>query len=130
MTTTRKPETPTPTNTNPEQLPIPAAQIAPDTPASTAPAPTAPTSYFADVDSFERGQRVARLLASSDLVPKQYRDNIANTLLALEIARQTGSSPFFVMQNLYIIQGRPSWSAQFIAAVLNACGRFPGRLAL
>jgi hypothetical protein len=29
-----------------------------------------------------------------------------------------------VMQNLNIIQGRPSWSSQFIIAALNSCKRF------
>jgi hypothetical protein len=28
------------------------------------------------------------------------------------------------MQNLYIIEGRPSWSSQFIIAAINSCGRF------
>lgn len=29
-----------------------------------------------------------------------------------------------VMQNLYIVEGRPSWSAQWIIAAVNGCGRF------
>ncbi len=29
-----------------------------------------------------------------------------------------------VMQNVHIIQGRPSWSSQFIIAAINGCGRF------
>ena len=29
-----------------------------------------------------------------------------------------------VMQNLYIIEGRPAWSSQFIMAAINSCGRF------
>lgn len=29
-----------------------------------------------------------------------------------------------VMQNLHVIQGRPSWSSPFIIAALNTCGRF------
>jgi hypothetical protein len=28
------------------------------------------------------------------------------------------------MQNLYLIEGRPSWSSQFIMASINSCGRF------
>lgn len=103
----------------PEALPIPAAASAPN-----APAP----SLFASLDSFEIGQRIARALSASDLVPAQYRGNIPNVLIALEIARHTGCSPFFVMQNLHVIQGRPSWSAQAIIAFLNACGRFRGGL--
>lgn len=35
-----------------------------------------------------------------------------------------GLSPLQVMQNLHIIHGRPSWSSQFIIALINGCGRF------
>eukprot|EP01034_Spumella_vulgaris_P011146 gene11146-14165_t len=35
-----------------------------------------------------------------------------------------GADPLMVMQNLYVIEGRPSWSSQFIIAAINSCGRF------
>lgn len=79
--------------------------------------------YSSDVE-FDRAQRMAKALSSSDMVPTQYRNNIANTLIALEMANRTGSSPIMVMQNLSIIQGKPSWSSSFIIAALNSCGRF------
>lgn len=84
----------------------------------------ATVNFFADVQSFEMGQRMCHLLASSSLVPDHYQGNIANTMIALEMANRTGASPFMVMQNLYVVHGRPAWSAQFIIAVINACGRF------
>jgi len=81
-------------------------------------------SFFLDGNSFEHGQRIAKMLASSDLVPAQFKGNIQNVLIAMELANRTGSSPLAVMQNLHIIHGRPSWSAQFIIACLNSCGKF------
>jgi len=33
-------------------------------------------------------------------------------------------SPLTVMQNLNIIHGRPTWSAQFISSQIMGCGRF------
>lgn len=69
-------------------------------------------------------QRQAQALAVSDLVPVAYRDNVPNCMLALELAERTHSSAFMVMQNVYRIQGKPSWSSQFIIAAINACGRF------
>jgi len=80
-------------------------------------------SLFSE-SNFDTGQRMAKLLTSSDLVPAQFRGNLANAFIALEMAQRTGSSPLAVMQNLHIIHGRPSWSAQFIIAALNSCGRF------
>jgi len=73
---------------------------------------------------FEHAQRIAKVLSSSDLVPTQYKNNVANTLVALEMANRMGASPLMVMQNLHIIHGRPSWGSSFIIASLNSCGRF------
>jgi hypothetical protein len=45
-------------------------------------------------------------------------------MIALELANRTGSSPMAVMQNLYIVHGKPTWAAQFIIAAMNSCGKF------
>jgi len=78
--------------------------------------------------AFESIQRKARLYTSSQLVPTIYQGNtagaLANTVIALNIAHRIGADELMVMQNLYVIQGRPSWSSQFIISALNSCGRF------
>lgn len=79
---------------------------------------------FTNAQSFDLAQRQAKALAESDLVPMQYRGNLANCLVALEVSQRCGSSPLMVMQNLNIIHGRPSWSATYIIAAINSCGRF------
>lgn len=73
---------------------------------------------------FEHAQRVAKMLASSSLIPEMYKNNVQNTMIALELANRIGASPLLVMQNLYIVQGKPSWSSSFIIASLNASKRF------
>ena len=94
-----------------------------NTPAASGHA-VAQSSFFTNLDAFEAGQRICKMLSSSSLVPTIYQGNIANTFIALEMATRTGSSPLAVMQNLYIVHGRPGWSAQFVIAALNACGKF------
>lgn len=79
---------------------------------------------FSGTEGFEEAQRMAKLLASSNLVPDQYRNNMANCVVALEMAQRIGASPLAVLQSLNIIHGRPSWSSSFIIAALNSCGRF------
>lgn len=79
---------------------------------------------FSSSNAFEQAQRMAQLLAKSQLVPKEYQGNIANAVIALEIAQRVNASPLAVMQNLYIVHGKPGWSAQFIIASLNSCGKF------
>jgi hypothetical protein len=91
---------------------------------STIPEVADAQSVFSDAKTFEHGQRVAKMLCSSSLVPKEYQGNMQNTLIALEMANRIGASPLMVMQNLYVIQGKPSWSSSFIIAALNSCKRF------
>lgn len=74
--------------------------------------------------AFAHIQRVAKLFASSDLIPETFRGKTANCTIALEMAHRMGANPMAVMQNLYIVHGRPGWSAQFIIACLNQCGKF------
>lgn len=84
----------------------------------------APDESSFSLRGFEHAQRVAKMISSSSLIPKEYQGNIQNTMIALEMANRIGASPIMVMQNLYVIQGKPSWSSTFIIAALNACRRF------
>ena len=77
-----------------------------------------------NLQGFELAQRAAKLLASSTLVPKEYQGNLPNCVIALNMAQRVGADPLMVMQNLVIVHGRPTWSAQFLIATVNTCGRF------
>jgi len=73
---------------------------------------------------FESLQRKAMALAKSELIPKQFQGKIADCIIAVDMAERTGSPALAVLQNLHVIHGKPSWSSQFIIAVINQCGRF------
>ena len=75
---------------------------------------------------FEVAQRIARSLATSTLVPKIYQgqEGLPNCLIALEIANRVKVSPIVVMQNMVPINGRPSWSSQYLIGKVNTCGKF------
>lgn len=79
---------------------------------------------FSDKVGFEQAQRIALALSQSELIPKSYQGNIPSTMIALELAKRTGVSPIMVMQNLNVIQGKPSWSSSFIIAVINSYKKF------
>jgi len=81
-------------------------------------------SVFKADEQFNHAQRVAKMLASSNLIPKDFQGNIQNTMIALEIANRIGASPLMVMQNLYIVHGKPSWSSSFIIAAINSSKKF------
>jgi hypothetical protein len=83
-----------------------------------------PNGSAFSTDTFEHAQRVAKMLSSSSLIPKEFQGNIQNTMIALEMANRIGASPLMVMQNLYIVHGKPSWSSTFIISAINSCKRF------
>jgi len=81
-------------------------------------------STFGNKEGFEHSMRVAKALSVSDLVPQQYKGNVSNCLIAMDISKRIGASELMVMQNLYIVHGKPAWSSQFLIATLNACKKF------
>ncbi|MGN8062767.1 hypothetical protein ACTJK4_14005 [Ralstonia sp. 22111] len=98
--------------------------------ATTLPVPASATANvpvragFFDLEGFELLQRVAKAFASSTLVPQQFQGNMANCMIALNLAERLKADALMVMQNLYIVHGRPGWSAKFLIATFNHCGRF------
>lgn len=87
---------------------------------------TGSISAFASSANYEAAKKMALALSYSTIVPEAYRGDrgVANCLIALELAGRTGASVMMVMQNLHVIQGKPSWSAAFLIASVNSCGRF------
>lgn len=81
-------------------------------------------SIFSNKSSFELAANMAASLAKSTIVPKDFQNNANNALIAIELATRLQTSPFLVMQNLNVIYGRPSWSAQYVIAMINGSGKY------
>jgi hypothetical protein len=64
----------------------------------------------------------AKALAASDLLPRQYRGNPANLLFALEYAEALRVSPINAITSIHVIEGKPSASADLIAALVRRAG--------
>lgn len=88
-----------------------------------APAPGALTMWN-DTKLMNLAYRTAGMLSKSGLVPDNYRNSPENCLIAIDLANRQGLSPMMVMQNLYIVKGKPAWSGSFCAAAINGCGKF------
>jgi hypothetical protein len=67
---------------------------------------------------------MANTLSKSTIVPISYQNRPENCLIALDMANRMGVSPMVVMQNLHVIQGKPSWSGQAIASMVKNNPRF------
>lgn len=63
---------------------------------------------------------MSAMLAKSTIVPINYQNRPENCFVALDMASRMNISPMVVMQNLYVIQGKPSWSGSAIASMIRS----------
>jgi hypothetical protein len=73
---------------------------------------------------FEHAQRVATMLSKSELVPKHFQNNVANCMIALNLAGRMRIDAFGLMQSLYIVHGRPGVEGKLAISLINGSGRF------
>ena len=85
-------------------------------------------NVFSDANSFETALRMADCLSKSTIVPKSYQGNAGNCMIAIEMASRINTSPMMVMQNLYIVNGNPAWSSQWIISMINSSKRYKTEL--
>lgn len=83
-------------------------------------------SAYGSASAFAMAQRMARSICYGTMVPAAYQGekNIPNVMIAMELANRIGASIMMVMQSLHVIQGRPSWAAQFLIATVNSSRKF------
>lgn len=77
-----------------------------------------------NLEMFETTQRMAKLLSASNIAPQNYRGNIADCVIAIDIANRMGLSPLVVMQNSQIVQGNFSWKGTACKAMIDGCGKY------
>lgn len=82
------------------------------------------TSLFFDIAKFEHAHKVAQLLAKSTMVPAQFQNNLANCVIALNLAERMQTDPYMLMQNMYIVHGKPGIEAKMAIGLINQSGRF------
>lgn len=67
-------------------------------------------------------QEYAIAMAGSNLLPKSYQGNPANLLFALEYASALNVEPIHAITSIHVINGRPSASADLMAATVRRAG--------
>lgn len=81
-------------------------------------------NVWQDKDAFDQAARVANMLSKSRIVPENYQNRPEDCFIAVELAARMNTSPVFIMQNLYVVKGKPSWAGQACMAMIAACGKF------
>ena len=71
---------------------------------------------------------IARALSESSLIPRAFQSRPGDVLIALDISKRLGLSPFEVLNGITIINGKPTFNAQFSIALANSRGPFMDRI--
>lgn len=79
---------------------------------------------FTSLAALKEAFTIGKYFATSNLVPQAYQNKPMDCAIAIDIANRMGVSPVFVMQNLSVVRGIPSWSGQACMAIIRGCGRF------
>ena len=83
-------------------------------------------SFLMDTARFEHLWRVANCFAKSDLVPSHYKGKPENCMLTCQMAMRLNLEPLMLMQNTYIVHGRPGMEGKLVIALVNTRGPFTG----
>lgn len=68
--------------------------------------------------SMDEAMRFAEILAKSDIIPKDFKGNAGNVLVAIQWGMELGLKPMQAMQNIAVINGRPAiWGDAMLALV-------------
>lgn len=79
---------------------------------------------FGGREQFQEIYDIGKMLAASALVPQSYQGKPIDCAIAVDMANRMNLPPMMVMQNLYVVKGKPSWSGQACMAMVRANGEF------
>ena len=84
----------------------------------------APVTVWTDKKQFDQLLRAANMLSQTSIIPATYQGKLQDCFVALEMATRMGVSPLVVMQNMYVVKGKPAWAGQACTMFINSCGKF------
>lgn len=76
------------------------------------------------VQNYNNNWKLAEKLATSSLLPDEFKGHPENVLIALSMAEKMDLDPFTVCQNLHLVKGRLSWSGSFCKTLIEKTGQF------
>lgn len=72
--------------------------------------------------SLDEALKFAEMLSKSSIVPKDYQGNAGNVLVAVQWGMEIGLQPLQAMQNIAVINGRPSIWGDAMLAIVRGSG--------
>lgn len=76
--------------------------------------------------TLDEAMKLAEIMATSDLVPKDYRGKPGNVLVAVQMGMELGLKPMAAIQNIAVINGRPSIYGDVLLGLVKTHPQFDG----
>ncbi len=74
------------------------------------------SNEFAKPRNFDEAMRLAEMIAKSDLAPNDFKRKPESVLIAMQMGAEVGLAPMQALQNIAVINGRPSiWGDAMLA---------------
>lgn len=80
---------------------------------------TVPVEHRNELTDFAEAYKIGKVYAGSGVVPAAYAGKPNDCAIAVDMAARMGVSPLMVMQQLYVVKGKPSWSGQACIAFIR-----------
>lgn len=81
-------------------------------------------SIFQRFNSLDEMNRCSQMLAASLFAPREFQGRPENCFIAIDLALSLGIEPTQILPHLYVINGRPALSAQFMISLVNRSNLF------
>ena len=82
-----------------------------------------PMGNWLEGSTYQKLSTLADKFSRSELCPEQFKGKPHDCFIALQIANRMQVDPFMTLQNLNVVRGKPSWSAQFVISLANDRGQ-------
>lgn len=82
------------------------------------------SNVWENKEAFNQLLRAAQMLSQTSIIPQNYQGKPQDCFVAIEMSNRMGISPMVVMQNMYVVKGKPSWAGQACTMLINSCGKF------
>ncbi len=78
-----------------------------------------PQTFDLTPSNLQEAMELAKIIASSDVVPKVYKNNPGNVLVAVQMGAEVGFKPMQALQNIAVINGNPCIWGDGIPALIQ-----------
>jgi hypothetical protein len=82
-------------------------------------------SMYLDTAKFQQMWAAARLLSNAgDMIPRHFQGKPEAVFVVMDLAARANLSPLMMLQNMYLVYGRPGMEAKLVIALVNNSGLF------